>query len=291
MNWPETAKAPRKKTLIAIPASLVSDTPHLREKTYKIGLIGRSAAIFRVDRIVIYPDLSFRDQAKDAKLIGTILRYLETPQYMRKKAFGIIPDLRYVGILHPLRTPHHPVIHSVDDLHVGGFHEGLVLKPVEKGVLVDIGVDRPVFVRSSRRVGERVTVKVTQTKGEPKGTIVSRGEVPFYWGYEVDASKLPLGRIVRSQMKGSLVIATSRYGNHITEMMDDIKRAFQGSKGVAFLFGSPKEGLAEILAREGLDVTEISDFLVNVIPSQGAMTVRTEEAVYASLSIFNAFVR
>jgi len=39
----------RKKLAIAIPTSVISDTPHLREKTSKIGLIGRAAAVFRVD--------------------------------------------------------------------------------------------------------------------------------------------------------------------------------------------------------------------------------------------------
>ena len=47
----------KKKIAIAIPASTISDTPHLREKTAKIGLIGRAAAIFRVDEIIVYPDI------------------------------------------------------------------------------------------------------------------------------------------------------------------------------------------------------------------------------------------
>ncbi len=46
----------KKKLAIAIPASVISDTPHLREKTAKIGLIGRTAAIFRVDEIIVYQD-------------------------------------------------------------------------------------------------------------------------------------------------------------------------------------------------------------------------------------------
>ncbi len=46
----------KKKLAIAIPASTISDTPHLREKTAKIGLIGRAAAIFRVEEIILYPD-------------------------------------------------------------------------------------------------------------------------------------------------------------------------------------------------------------------------------------------
>ena len=49
---------------IAIPASLTSDTPHLREKTYKIGLIGRAAAIFRVDKIIVLSDFPYQDQCE-----------------------------------------------------------------------------------------------------------------------------------------------------------------------------------------------------------------------------------
>ena len=45
-----------KKLTIAIPASIATNTPHLREKTAKIGLIGRAASIFRVDKIIIFPD-------------------------------------------------------------------------------------------------------------------------------------------------------------------------------------------------------------------------------------------
>ncbi|MCX8171858.1 MAG: RNA methyltransferase, partial [Candidatus Bathyarchaeota archaeon] len=92
---------------MAIPASTVSDVPHLREKTLKIGWIGRALAIFRVDEVMVYPDIPEIDQSGDLKLISTILSYLETPQYIRKKLFGIMPELRYVGILPPLRTPHH----------------------------------------------------------------------------------------------------------------------------------------------------------------------------------------
>ena len=79
----------KKKLIIAIPASVISDTPHLREKTGKIGLIGRSAAIFRVDEIVVYRDNPKTAQDADLGLIATLLRYLETPQYLRKRLFRI----------------------------------------------------------------------------------------------------------------------------------------------------------------------------------------------------------
>ncbi|MDR2707975.1 MAG: RNA-binding protein, partial [Nitrososphaerota archaeon] len=55
----------KNKLTIAIPASIISDTPHLREKTSKIGLIARIAAIFRVHEIIIYPDNTRTKQAQE----------------------------------------------------------------------------------------------------------------------------------------------------------------------------------------------------------------------------------
>ncbi|MEM3536199.1 MAG: putative RNA uridine N3 methyltransferase, partial [Candidatus Bathyarchaeia archaeon] len=105
-----------KKIAIAIPASIVSDTPHLREKTSKISLIGRTAAIFRVDEIIVYRDNSKIDQTPEMELIATLLAYLETPQYLRKRLFRLRPELRFAGVLAPLRTPHHPLKSRVADL-------------------------------------------------------------------------------------------------------------------------------------------------------------------------------
>ena len=66
----------RKKLAIAIPASVISDTPHLREKTSKIGLIGRAAAIFRVDEIIVYPDNSRKGkQRREADLTALLFAY------------------------------------------------------------------------------------------------------------------------------------------------------------------------------------------------------------------------
>ena len=94
-----------KKISIAIPASVISDTPHLREKTSKIGLIGRTAAIYKVNEIIVYPDNSKLNQKRDMQLIVTLLAYMETPQYLRKRLFKIEPQLKFAGILPPMRTP------------------------------------------------------------------------------------------------------------------------------------------------------------------------------------------
>ena len=94
----------KKKLAIALPSSFVSEPKHLRKKTNIIGIVGRAASIFRVDEIIL-----FKDKPDEAKLIKTILGYMESPQYLRKIIYRKIPELRYVGALPPLRTPHHPL--------------------------------------------------------------------------------------------------------------------------------------------------------------------------------------
>jgi len=43
--------------------------------------------------------------------------------------------------------------------------------------------------------------------------------------------------------------------------------------------------------QEGLKLEDIADFVVNTIPKQGTETVRTEEALIASLAILNTYFR
>lgn len=277
----------RQRLHVAIPASIVSDVPHLREKTFKVGFIGRALAIFRVDEVIVYPDIPSIDQRRDQKFLYTVLSYMETPQYLRKRLFGIMPELRYAGILPPLRTPHHPTQGRKKDLRVGEFREGIVIKEDEHGIFVDIGVEEPIFVSSVRvRSGMRVTVKVIDDGDNPKVMLVNPDEIPVYWGYRVTVSNDPLGRMIK---KGSfdLVIATSKYGEPFIKVKDEILERWHRSKNVLIAFGSPTQGLYEIIRLEGLELSGVSDFIVNVIPRQATETVRTEEALYATLAILN----
>src|SRR4030067_1507644 len=137
----------KKKLTIAVPASVISDTPHLREKTGKIGLIGRAAAIFRVDEIVVCRDNPKTAQDTDLDLIATLLRYLETPQYLRKRLFRIEPRLQFAGVLPPLRTPHHPVSGKIGGLRAGEYREGVVLSETREGLLGGGGIEQAAVVR------------------------------------------------------------------------------------------------------------------------------------------------
>jgi predicted SPOUT superfamily RNA methylase MTH1 len=276
----------RKKVAIAIPASVVSDVPHLREKTSKVGLIGRAASIFRVDEIIVFSDNPKASQAREMNLITLLLSYMDTPQYLRKRLFKLEPQLRYAGILPPLRTAHHPLNRTVKQLKIGEFREGITLSTEKENTLADIGVEEPVVIvgnqlPSGRRVTLRVSRKTERLEVEP----VSRDSVPAYWGYSVIEEEC-LGQALKSK-SFDLKIATSRRGVWFSNIAERMSAEWKRAKAVLLAFGAPSQGLYEIAYNEGLDLESVVDFVVNTIPSQGTQTVRTEEAIIASLAVLN----
>lgn len=276
-----------KSISIAIPASVVSDTPHLREKTSKVGLIGRAAAIFGVDEIIIYRDNPEFDQRGDMDLIATLLSYMETPQYLRKKLFRLSPELRYAGILPPLRTPHHPLTRRVSELKVGEYREGVVLSNTRNGAVVDIGVEKPALVPNTRlTLGRRVTVKVVVINEHLVAEIAGRQDIPNYWGYVVTRWNKSLGMLVKDR-RFDVKIATSKYGASFNSLRGMICDRWREAKTVLIAFGAPSQGLHEIVKQEGLTLENIMDFVVNLVPGQKTETVRTEEALLISLAVLN----
>ena len=279
----------KKRLVIAIPASVISDTPHLREKTAKVGLIGRAAAIFRVDEIVVYRDSPKAAQTSDLDLVATLLSYMETPQYLRKRLFKIEPRLQYAGILPPLRTPHHPANRRAKDLRVGEYVEGLVLSVAKEGLLVDVGVESSALLRDKQHaVGERLTVQVVRAGERVEVQAANREDVPDYWGYVVKVERGSLRAAVESA-KADLALVTSRKGNEFADVAEKLAGKWRSAKSILVVFGSPSRGLHEIARDEGWQLSELVDFVVNTVPCQGTETVRTEEAVVASLAILNVW--
>ncbi|UCD26393.1 MAG: RNA-binding protein [Candidatus Bathyarchaeota archaeon] len=272
---------------VAIPASTVSDVPHLREKTMKIGLIGRAAAIYRIDEIIVFPDLPAIKQRRETNLISTVLSYMETPQYLRKRLFKIKPELRYVGVLPPLRTPNHPLANRTKYLAVGEYREGVILSSGESGSLVDIGVERPILIPNAELPSNtRITVKIAKLGRKPRAVLANPSDIKAYWGYKVTVSDVPFGQLTRSR-SFDLTVATSRYGTPLKEVAHELAKRWRDSRNVLVAFGAPTQGLNDIIKRENLELTEVTDFTVNTIPNQGSETVRTEEALYVSLAILS----
>lgn len=277
----------KKKVSIAIPASIVSDTPHLREKTTKIGLIGRAAAIFRVNKIIIYSDNPKANQNNEINLIASLLSYMETPQYLRKRIFKLKPELRYAGILPPLRTPHHPLNRKIKNLKVGEYREGVTLSKTGEGTLIDIGVEQPALIANEQLPREkRVTVKILKVENRVEVELVNRNEIPEYWGYTVTVESKSFGAFLK-RGDFDLTIATSKYGTPLTDITEKISERWNKANKILLAFGAPTQGLYEIAENEGLNLNDIVDFVVNTIPMQGTETIRTEEALIASLAILN----
>jgi predicted SPOUT superfamily RNA methylase MTH1 len=268
---------------IAIPASLVFDIPHLREKTQRIGMVGRAAAIFGVDEIIVYPDSPNRDQSVETRLISVILSYMETPQYLRRRLFRLMPELEYAGILPPLRTPHHPLRNRVRDLVEGEYREGVVISQTKKGASVDVGVERPALVRGATLpINTRTTVQLSRKRRVLEGRLADRPEIRSYWGYRVTSSDITLGQLLQKR-SFDLVVATSKRGSPLHQVACKLSDRWRTSQRILVAFGAPTRGLYDIIKRENLKLSDLADFAVNIFPRQKVETVRTEEAVYVSL--------
>ncbi|MCW4016049.1 MAG: RNA methyltransferase [Candidatus Bathyarchaeota archaeon] len=278
----------KHKLSIAIPVSIISDIPHLREKTLEIGLIGRAAAIFRVNEIVVFSDnANDPNQKWDKKLIVTLLSYMEAPQYLRKRLFKIKPELRYAGILPPLRTPHHPLEKRAKKLKVGEYREGAITAVTDEGSLVNIGVERSILILGKKlALNKRVTVKVTKSGKSPEVVLASRKEIKAYWGYTVNSTDDSFGKLTKAHHY-DLVIATSKLGAPIMQVYDELAESWKKSGKILVAFGAPAHGLQEILKQENTSLDKVADFTINTIPEQGTETVRTEEALYVSLALLN----
>lgn len=270
---------------IAIPATFISDTPHLRDKTLKIGWIGRALAIFRVDQIIIFT--SDPRKKKDANIMANILSYMETPQYLRKHLFKIRSELRYVGILPPLRTPHHPLEKKFRNLQEGELREGVIVKDKKRKISIDVGVDAYLpLVKEKSRFNQRATVRIVKEKDDLRADIIEANQVETYWGYKIKVIESPIGHLIKD-MGFDLVIATSKKGEFFSHLVDKISYSWKNSADVLVAFGSPTHGLYEIFKQEGLKLADFADYIVNMIPNQATKTIRTEEAIYASLTLLN----
>ena len=282
MSW----RVAGKRLSVGVPASFIADTPHLREKTSKVGVVGRACAIFRIDEIVVYRDDVRTVQNEDLDLITTLLAYMETPQYLRKRLFKLEPNLQYAGILPPLRTPHHPLTRKAEDLRVGEHREGYVLSKTREGALVDIGFEEPALLAGRQStLGKRITVRVTKV-GEPvEVALANPRDIKEYWGYTVITSDSLRQLTTRNQW--DLRIGTSKQGSAFAKVAKELGSKWKNAGSILVVFGAPTRGLYEIARDEGARLDELMDYVVNTVPRQGTETVRTEEAVLASLAVLN----
>jgi len=255
---------------VVIPASIyVGEDPRLA--TLRLGLIARYLAMFRVEEVLVY--------GRDADFVVDVLRYAETPQYLRRRLIPLKPTLRFCGVIPPLQAPHHPPSPAGRGF-VCSYREGVVLKVLKGRAVVDVGLREPVLAEGLAGPLERVTVEL----GE-RPRIVNRAAVPYYWGYEVRTEPNLRSAVVASS--DHLRIATSRLGTPIRKVARELAREAERRGKVAVFFGERERGVLDIAYEEGLDPREAFDYVVNLVPRQGTFTIRTEEAIPIALAILD----
>jgi methyltransferase len=260
-----------KRICIAIPDTILEEHDSLRDKTIKLGQIARYCSIFGIDSVRIFHDQRGRGESRFMK---KVLEYLETPQYLRRRIFPLDEELRFAGLLPPLRIPSHKAKVPLERLRPGEFREGVVLAD---GFSVDAGLDIPVQLGRKDTPQKRLTIKITSaSKSRVDGLAVDRREIPAYWGYEVEVA-------TGSALSGAdfpLRIATSRHGDPIARVIKELRVDLRSAKGVTLLFGPPSRGLFEIL---GKDLRDKVSYVVNLFPEQNVVTARSEEAIFSAL--------
>ncbi|GAB2266570.1 hypothetical protein Dimus_001566 [Dionaea muscipula] len=290
---------------IALPGSVIDNAQSLELATRLAGQIARAATIFRVDEVVVFdnnsgledetsfPALeSTDDYESGAAFLIRILRYLETPQYLRKSLFAKHNSLRFVGVLPPLDAPHHFRKHEW-----ASYREGVTLKerdPNSMGTLVDVGLSKNVVVDQKLESGQRVTVAMGANRNLDTAVLhqvvspnTPREEEGMYWGYKVRyASKLS-SVLDKCPYEGGYdyVIGTSEHGSSVKSS----ELLFPKFRHLLIVFGGLaglEECIEEDRSLKGKDAREVFNVYLNTCPNQGSRTIRTEEAIFISLQYF-----
>jgi hypothetical protein len=270
---------------VLVPSSIVREAEDKREATRKLGYVARAATVFRADRLVVFPDVD-GERRWGGGFVEVVLRYAATPPYLRKEAWGTRDELEYAGVLPPLRVssrtgsgPERP----------GSLQEGIVTEVGPDGrVRVNCALQHPIslLLPDGMEVeeGERVAIRVSSR--EPVRARIVEDPPPGFAVRRTDLSD------ALARPDAGLRIATSRHGRPLSVgRLADLVGRSAGDMTVAF--GAPGRGLPAILdvpveaiAADGDDVEPDLgfDLWLNTIPRQGSETVRTEEAMFASLA-------
>jgi len=265
------------KLSVAIPESSLSDESLKIDKTRKISVLARACAIFKIDTIYVYQDGG--NYKQDGNLMVMILKYLETPQFLRRRLFPKMNDLKFAGVLQPLKIPSHITPANPKKINRGDIREGIIVS-VKGKRFVDVGINQLIQFFGKTGIGKRVTVQFKE--GYPRLSVkeIDKIESPTYWGYSVKERSNLFSLI--SEWKGDTII-TSRKGRTATK--EQISKFTTSDKPTLVVFGSPDKGVHEIIGGKMKNVQNTKS--LNFFPNQATETVRLEEALLGTLSIIN----
>ena len=265
---------------VLVPTSLVREAEDKREATRKLGYVARATAVFRVDTLHVFSDPAGEGDWGGG-FVETVLRYAATPPYLRKEVWDERDELEYAGVLPPLRLTPRTGSGSDDS---GSSRQGIVTRVGSDGrVRVNCGLQHPISLHVPDGMdvaeGERVTVRVSSRRPVRARLVDERPPLVV--------ERLDLAEALDREDAG-LRMATSRMGTPLTVGLLERLVARVQSDGCTVAFGSPGRGLPEIcdaaVGDDGVVDGPGFDRWINTVPDQGSETVRTEEAMFASLA-------
>lgn len=209
-----------------------------------------------------------------------ILKYLETPQFLRRRLFPKMNDLKFAGVLQPLKIPSHITPANPKKINRGDVREGIVVS-IKGKKFVDVGINQLIQFFGKTPVGKRVTVQFKE--GHPKFSVkeIEKNEIPVYWGYNVKERANLFSLLL--EWKGNIII-TSRKGKTATK--EQLSKYTNSDQETLVVFGSPDKGVHEILGGKMKNVQNAKS--LNFFPNQATETVRLEEALLGTLAIINS---
>ena len=267
---------------VLVPSSLTREAEDKREATRKLGYVARAAVVFRVDRLLVFPDRGSEGRFGDG-FVGTVLEYAATPPHLRKEAWDRRDELEYVGVLPPLHVASRTGSGSDGS---GSLRQGIVTEVGPDGrVRVNCGLQHPISLPSDgeHTEGERVTIRISSRRPvrakiedvPPPGYVVERATIE-------DALTRPDAGVRIAASRHGEALSVDRLGQLVERTADD---------DVTVAFGAPERGLPEILdcepgeeAPSDDEPTARFDLWLDTVPNQGSEVVRTEEAMFATLA-------
>jgi len=278
----------RKKPLaVVIPSSYATQSKNNQIYTFRVGLLARACSIFRVDKIFIYLIEDSLKERKNARKLVNILKYIQTPQYLRKYLFKKSKNLIDVGVVPPLGVPAHP---KRDETKLK-FRFGYVIRSEDNGFSLDAGLSKYVFVKErSLKMHELYLLKITRKKGRYFGRVVAPQSVPYYLVYDIHLRNEILDEALSYlKSKKYYIIGTSRHGKSIVEMQSILLNQIKDQRKIAIVFGGPKLGIFDIIT-DTENISSYFDIILNFIPKQGVRIVHADEAIFSVLSILNVLL-
>jgi len=167
-------------------------------------------------RIYNYPVSLSHCERDDLVLLKTILRYLDTPPYLRKVLYPRMPQLEYAGLLHPIKAPHHKPLEDIKKVKAGDVRIGVIAK-IKGQLFVEVGLESLVLFTGQGFEGKKVNAKFIAPYPNLEAVEAREDDIFGYWGYEVKEVS-SLGKLLTGAENAEIII-TSMKGSQIKNLV------------------------------------------------------------------------